>query len=131
MKTVIASSCSCGLTCRWHGKKCYKTKAIKDLEAQGIRVIPVCPEMLGGLPCPRPPVKSIRGRVFQVDAETRSQISKEVSREFLKGAEESLAIAIKNGAKEAYMFKMSPSCAYGGITGKFLRANGIEVVPIW
>lgn len=130
-KTVIASACCCGITCRWHGRKTYKSPAIRDLEAAGVRVVPVCPEMLGGLPCPRPPVKSRRGRVFETDPETRTETGAERTAEFEAGAKAALAIANALGARQAYFCRMSPSCAPTGIAGRFLSANGIEIMPIW
>jgi len=130
-ETVLASACSCGETCRWHGRRTYKTRAIRDLEAAGIQVIPVCPEMLGGLTCPRPPVKSRRGRVFETDPETRSVLGPERTAEFQAGAEATLEIAVAAGARKAYLCRNSPSCAPSGIAGKHLAAHGIEIVPIW
>ena len=129
--SVIASACLCGETCRWHGKRSYKTKAIRELEESGVRVVPVCPEMLGGLPCPRPPVKTKKGHVFETDLETRSTFGTERTAEFQAGAHAALLIAISCGAKRAYFCKNSPSCAPTGIAGRHLAANGIEIVPLW
>lgn len=130
-KTVIASACLCGISCRWHGKKCHKVQTIQNLENQGYKIIPVCPEELGGLSTPRPPVKTIKGKVFQVDDETRSLIGQEVTEKFQLGAQKCLEIAKKNNVTTAYMFKLSPSCAIGGITGKYLKSKGITVIPSW
>lgn len=96
-----------------------------------MRVIPVCPEMLGGLPCPRPPVKMRRGRVYETDAETRSRLGTERTAEFTVGAQVALDVARMFRAREAYLFKLSPSCAWGGITGKLFRSEGIKVIPVW
>ncbi len=130
-KTVIASACLCGETCRWHAKPGRTSATIRRLEAEGVRVVPVCPEMLGGLPCPRPPVRSIRGRVYETDPETRTHIGTERTAEFTVGAQVTVDVARMHRAKEAYMFRMSPSCALGGIAGKELRAAGITVIPCW
>lgn len=130
-KVVVASACSCGIRCRWHGKKCSKTKAIRDAEAKGYRVIPVCPEMLGGLPCPRPPVRTIKGRVYITDPETRKEIGKDITDIFVRGAEEALQIAIDNDATAFLGMKMSPSCAVRGIAGKVFADAGIPVIPIY
>ncbi|MFH0825271.1 MAG: DUF523 domain-containing protein [Pseudomonadota bacterium] len=131
METVIASACSCGVTCRWHGRPTPKSKAIKDLEARGVKVLPICPEMAGGLKCPRPPVKTIKGRVFETDPETRSRIGREKTITFRRGAAAAVKMAKEHGVTRAFMFRMSPSCAVGGITGKALKVAGIEVIPIW
>jgi uncharacterized protein YbbK (DUF523 family) len=129
-KTVVASACRCGETCLWHGKQSPKVPAIRHLEAAGVRVVPVCPEMLGGLPCPRPPVRSKRGRVFETDPETRTVCGRERTAEFRRGAEAAAGIALAYGAKEAYLQRSSPSCSPTGITGRLFASLGIKVVPI-
>jgi uncharacterized protein YbbK (DUF523 family) len=131
LEIVLASACLCGVTCRWHGKRSYKTRTIRELEAAGRFVIPICPEMLGGLPCPRPPVKTKRGRVFETDPETRSTFGPERTAEFQAGAAAALRLARSIGARRAYFCRNSPSCAPSGIAGRLLAANGIEVFPIW
>lgn len=130
-KTVVVSSCLCGITCRWHGKKSYKTRQIRDLEAAGTRVVPVCPELLGGLPCPRPPVRTIKGRVYETDPETRTEMGRERTAEFEAGAKAAVLIAISHGAQDAYLCCTSPSCSPTGIAGRQFMANGITVVPCW
>jgi uncharacterized protein YbbK (DUF523 family) len=130
-KTVVASACCCGVTCRWHGKKTYKSPAIKKLEAEGIEVIPVCPEMLGGLSCPRPPVRTVKGRIYVTDEETRKDIGEDVTETFRQGALKALEQARLAGASRAYFFKTSPSCGSGGIATKMFRAEGIAVESIW
>lgn len=130
-KTAVASACLCGVTCRWHGRKSYKTKVIRDLEAAGTRVIAICPEMLAGLGCPRPPVRTIKGQVYETDPETRTEIGRERTAEFEAGATAAVLIAIGAGAKEAYFCQTSPSCSPTGIAGRKFRDNGIDVKPCW
>jgi uncharacterized protein YbbK (DUF523 family) len=130
-KSVLASACLCGITCRWHGRRSYKTRAIRELEAAGVQVVPVCPEMLGGLPCPRPPVKSRRGHVFETDPETRTAFGAERTAEFQAGAEAALSLATAHGCREAYLCRNSPSCAPSGIEGRIIASAGITVIPCW
>jgi uncharacterized protein YbbK (DUF523 family) len=129
MEKVLASACLCGIPCRWHGKKCYKCHAIRTIE-DSVEIIPVCPEMLGGLPCPRPPVKTKKGRVYQTD-HSRMFYGPDVTDRFEKGAQKVLNIARENNINKAYLFKLSPSCAPNGITGRLLRQHGIDVIPTW
>ncbi|MGO9016713.1 MAG: DUF523 domain-containing protein [Syntrophobacteraceae bacterium] len=128
---VVASACLCGVICRWHGRKAPKPKAIKELEAAGIEVIPVCPEMLGGLTCPRPPVKTRKGRVYETDPETRTTFGTELTETFRAGAQKALEIALAAGVRQAYLCKNSPSCALSGIAGKVFIEAGIEVISLW
>jgi len=131
MPTVIASACCCGVTCRWHGKPTRKSARIRSLEEIGYIVVPVCPEMLGGLPCPRPPITSRKGRVAETDPETRTMRGRDRTAEFQAGAAATVRIARRKGVVAAYMFRLSPSCAPSGIAGRALTEAGIPVIPIW
>jgi len=90
--------------------------------------------MLGGLPVPRPAVKRFRGKVFETcaDKANRKNVTgKDVTEYFLRGAKETLAIAQNNNVNLAILCKWSPSCDIGGITGKLLRINNIEIINSW
>jgi len=99
-------------------------------------LIPVCPEILGGLGIPREPAEQKGRLVF-----TKS--GKNVTENFMRGAEEVLKIALLFNIKEAILKQGSPSCGNGiifdgtfsdhkvtgyGITAKLLRKNGIRVI---
>lgn len=99
-----------------------------------VKLIPACPEMLGGLPAPRPPVKRRKGKVFETcaDKANRKNVTgKDVTESFIAGANKTLKIALKNKIKTALLCNWSPSCDKTGITGKLLIANGIEIINTW
>lgn len=130
---ILISSCLLGEPCRWHGRKCPRSSFVRKWLADHpeVVVIGACPEMLGGLTVPRKPVKRVRGRVYQTcpDKALRKEVTgKDVTRAFTKGAEETLAICKRNRVKTAILCQWSPSCDKGGITGRLLIANGIEVI---
>ncbi|MDD4797802.1 MAG: DUF523 domain-containing protein, partial [Eubacteriales bacterium] len=55
----MVSACLAGYPCRYDGN----SKPLPDMVA-GVRageLLPVCPEALGGLPCPRPPAEIVGG----------------------------------------------------------------------
>lgn len=138
MKTVyvLVSACLWNVNCRWHGKLAKPSSYIKKYLAEhsNVKVIEVCPEVLGGLPVPRPPVKSRKGHVFQTceDKSMRNEVTgDEVTEYFVAGAEKTLAIAKKHNCKTAILMKTSPSCSRTGITGKLLAENGIEVISVY
>jgi len=134
MEHVVVSACLMGVSCRWHGKKCYTSTLVSKFWEQNpdTVLIPVCPECLGGLPVPRPPVKVRKGRVFETceDKAQREHVTgKELTREFKRGAEKTLEVAQKYECKTAILFCLSPSCSVNGIAGKLLKSNGIKVIP--
>jgi len=90
--------------------------------------------MLGGLPVPRPPVKTRRGRVFETcpdKAQRKFVTGREVTEQFRLGAEKTLEIARREKADKCILCKFSPSCDRNGITGRLLIENGFEVVNLF
>ena len=93
------------------------------LYEEGIAV-PVCPEVLGGLPTPREPSE------LQPDGRVVNCLGEDVTEQFRKGAEEALQICRENGCTSAILKSKSPSCGCGVIhNGKFdgglIEGNGI------
>ena len=122
-----------GINCRYDGKN-NKNDKLFELFKQG-KLIPVCPEQLGGLSTPRVPSEIQGKKVFDKNG-------KDVTQNFIKGAKETLYIAKALGCKEAILKENSPSCGVNfvydgtftnkkikgeGITTRLLKANGIRV----
>ena len=86
-------------------------------------LIPVCPEILGGLPTPRDPSERVGDKVV-------GKNGRDVTAAFAKGAEETLALAKLYGCRYAILKERSPSCGYGEIydgtfSGKLVPGNGV------
>jgi len=133
---ILVSACLLGQPCRWHGKNIRPSSFIEKykIENPDHVLIAVCPETLGGLPTPRPPVKRRKGRVFETCADKKNRknvTGPEVTDYFIKGAQETLKIAQREGITKAFLCYWSPSCDKTGITGKLLIENGIEVINTW
>lgn len=130
-ETVLVSACLAGVRCRWHGKKSFSSEVRRLMNSRpDLNFVKVCPEQLGGLPTPRPPVKRMRGRVYETceDKTNRKNVTgADVTAAFAAGATNTLAIAKKHRAKNAVLTKYSPSCDKSGLTGKLLIANQIKV----
>ena len=100
---IPVSACLLGIPCRYDGAG-KADPAIEKLRQGGHTLIPVCPEILGGLPTPRPPAERLPdGRVV-----TRE--GKDVTAEYRSGAEQALALARKQGCVLAVLKERSPSC---------------------
>lgn len=118
---LLISECLCGVCCRYDGNH-NKIDCLEELKSL-YNLIPVCPEVLGGLLTPRPPAERIGDRV-----QTRNGI--DVTEQFKRGAELALAIAIDKNCLCALLKAKSPSCGYGEIyDGTFTRTlvNGVGV----
>ena len=60
-KQYVVSACLAGESCRYDGG-CSPCPAVQELVRTG-QALPVCPEVLGGLPTPRVPSEIRGGRV--------------------------------------------------------------------
>lgn len=121
MESLLISACLLGVNCRYDGG----SKTIPELDALKARyqLVPVCPEIMGGLPTPRPPAEIVKGRVM-------SREGIDVTSEFSRGAEEALHLAQLFNCKCALLKERSPSCGSGIIydgsfTGGLCPGDGI------
>ena len=131
---ILVSSCLLGLNCRYCGGGC-PSEAVKRLAGR-FGLIPVCPEQMGGLPTPRPPVELRNGKAV-------SRTGKDVTEPFRKGAQETLRLAKLFGCGYAVLKSRSPSCGSGiiydgtfsgaqtqgdGVTAALLRRSGVIIL---
>ena len=133
-KMIIVSACLAGVPCRFDGQaKGYEK--IKEL-VKSEKTILVCPEQLGGLTTPRLPSEIKGAKVF-------SKTGTDVTAQFTRGAEITLALEKEYGCNRAILKSRSPSCGRGkiydgtfsgrlidgnGFTADLLLKNGIEVM---
>ncbi|CCO07488.1 DUF523 domain-containing protein [Desulforamulus hydrothermalis] len=108
---ILVSACLAGIYCRYNGGN-NQVPVIVDLVEKGL-AIPVCPEILGGLPTPREPVDIMQGTGCDVLAgrtKLLTESGKDVTTEFLLGADKVLQIALQHRVKFAVLKERSPSC---------------------
>lgn len=132
-ETLLVSACLLGVRCRYDGGEQYLPAVTRLMERYDL--VPVCPEMQGGLPVPRPPAEISGDRVLTKDGE-------DVTEQFRRGAELALETARRFGAERALLKSDSPSCGMErvhdgtfsgklvpgrGVTAALLMDNGIEV----
>ncbi len=131
---ILVSACLVGLDCKYDGGNNFNEQILK-LVKEG-KAILICPEQLGGLKTPRNPAEIINDKVVTDDGV-------DVTKEYNKGAEETLKLVKELNIKKAILKARSPSCGSGiiydgtfthtkikgnGITADLLIKNGIEVI---
>ena len=109
---ILVSACLLGIACKYSGGDNACPALLQALRQSGHTLIPVCPEVYGGLPTPRP------------------------------GAEAALQLARLYNCRAAILKANSPSCGSGtiydgtfchrrisgdGLTAALLKANGVQV----
>lgn len=118
---IGVSACLLGENCKYNGGNNYDEKV--ERYVKGHTVVPVCPEVLGGLPIPRKSAEIVNGVVQNEDGTS-------VDEEFRKGAELALKKIIENKAELVILQSRSPSCGVksiydGTFIGRIIHGQGI------
>lgn len=131
---ILISACLMGINCRYNGE----SEIVKELEElkNKYNLIPVCPEIYGGLKTPRNPAERVEDKVLTNNGE-------DVTEGYAKGAEEILKLAKFYDCKYAILKERSPSCGFGriydgtfskttidgnGVTADLLAKNGVKII---
>ena len=131
---ILVSACLLGVECRYDGGHNYCGAADRLREKH--HLIPVCPEVYGGLPVPRVPSEILGDRVV-------SREGRDVTEEFYRGARAMMHLARYFQCGLAVLKERSPSCGSGeiydgtfskrlvggdGIFVRMLKEEGIPVI---
>ena len=118
---IMVSACLLGENCKYNGGNILNPELLRLLS--GHTVIPVCPEVLGGLPVPRIPAEIVDGTVIN-----REGVS--VDAAFRRGAGKALEIAAAEQPDLIILQPRSPSCGVnrrydGSFSGKLTDGSGV------
>ena len=132
---LLVSACLLGVECNHRGRGSPSEKVAALGKTQ--RLIPVCPEVAGGLATPRPAAeRQPGGRVVTASGE-------DVTDFYRRGADHAVALARAAGVSRAVLKAGSPSCGChqiydgshsgvlvqgDGVTAEALRRAGLEVM---
>lgn len=112
------SMCIIGVCCRYNGKKAKNilTNSIEKKIKINYNIIPVCPEQLGGMSTPRLCCEIIGGDGFNIiddiyGVNVINSNKENLTKSFLKGAEETLKIAKFYNTRIMITQSNSPSCS--------------------
>ena len=135
MEKLLISACLTGVNCKYSGGNNKLDDTVFEKLREKYELIPVCPESDGGLSTPRDPSERRGDKVVSCKG-------RDVTAEFLRGADIALEKALSNGCKKALLKELSPSCGNGriydgsftgtviegfGVTAELLIQNGIKV----
>ena len=131
---ILLSACLLGKACRYDGRSVPCDKAL--LLEEKYDIIPICPEVEGGLPTPRIPSERIGERVM-------NKAGEDVTENYLVGAQAALGICKSQNVRLAVLKERSPSCGCReiydgsfsgrlvsgvGVTVELLKSHGVEVL---
>lgn len=120
-QNILVSACLLGMHCRYNGTGALQEE-LEQLKDK-YNLIPVCPEIYGGLQTPRDPAERSGEKVLTAAGE-------DVTEYYRHGAEETLRLKELYRCETAILKERSPSCGYGHIydgtfCGKLIDGNGV------
>lgn len=121
MGKIAVSACLLGENCKYNGGNNKNDAILKLLE--GKEVIPVCPEVAGGLPTPRVPVELVHGVAINKEGVN-------VDANFHAGVERMLEKLAGEDVELVILQPRSPSCGVkqiydGTFTGTLTGGSGM------
>ncbi len=126
---ILISACLLGQNVKYNGlnNSILDNQFIKRLQSLNL-LIPICPEVDGGLSIPRVPVEIIKGRAID-------KFGKDKTKHFQTGAKKAVILAKKFNIKYAVLKSKSPSCGSGFIyDGSFshtlIQGDGITALAL-
>ena len=122
---VLISACLLGDNVKYSGGNNLTPELVTLLEKYNVDIVKVCPECFAGLPIPRVPSEIKETKVFSKDG-------RDITEEFLSGAEKTFKIAKENQIDFAILKERSPSCGSsyiydGSFSGKVIQGQGLTV----
>jgi uncharacterized protein YbbK (DUF523 family) len=142
---ILISACLVGQKVRYDGGHQRLIHPLITAWEQAGWLVPCCPEVLGGLPTPRPPAEINGGAgkdVVQGTASVKTAVGDDVTTAFVSGAQAALELAKASEIRLAILCQRSPSCGSrqiyngrfegvlisgAGVTTALLSDHGISV----
>lgn len=118
---ILVSACLLGENCKYNGGNNYSAAVaefIKDKE-----VLPICPEMMAGMGCPRTPIEIVDGVLMDRNGNS-------VDAAMRKAVAEALELIRKEDIQCAILQSRSPTCGVnqiydGSFSGIRISGSGI------
>lgn len=144
MQKILVSRCLLGYRVRYDGGASGPFDQLQQWLDEG-RVVPLCPEVAGGLPTPRAAAEIPGGQggdVLEGKAAVITTEGEDVSAQFLSGAYQALELVEKHRIRIAVLKANSPSCGNlltydgtfsgvkvsgEGVTAALLKRHGVQV----
>ncbi|WP_158893338.1 MULTISPECIES: DUF523 domain-containing protein [unclassified Pseudomonas] len=137
MEKILVSRCLLGHRVRYDGGAHGPFDLLAVWQAQG-RIVPLCPEVAGGLPTPRPPAEIPGGQggaVLDGRLPVVTDSGADVTRAFVAGAAAALELIARHGIRLAVLKARSPSCGNvenydGSFSGTRVAGEGVTAAAL-
>ena len=118
---ILVSACLLGENCKYNGGNNYSAAVAEFV--QGREVLPVCPEMMAGMGCPRTPIEIVDGVLMDRDGNN-------VDASMRKAVSDAMEYIRNEDIRCAVLQSRSPTCGVnqiydGSFSGKLISGSGI------
>lgn len=131
---VLVSACLVGENCKYNGGNNYNAAVAEYVKNK--EILPICPEMMAGMGCPRTPIEIVNGVLMDrngnnVDTAMREAVAKAM--EMIRKEDIQCAILQSRsptcGVNEVYDGSFSGKLIPGsGVLAQALKAEGCQVI---
>ncbi|MDK4201890.1 DUF523 domain-containing protein [Pseudomonas sp. HR1] len=137
MEKILVSRCLLGHRVRYDGGAHGPFDLLGVWQSEG-RIVPLCPEVAGGLPTPRPPAEIPGGQggaVLDGRVAVVTVGGEDVTTAFVAGAEAALELIARHGIRLAVLKARSPSCGNlenydGSFSGTRVAGEGVTAAAL-
>ncbi|WP_312380642.1 DUF523 domain-containing protein [Pseudomonas oryzihabitans] len=137
MEKILVSRCLLGHRVRYDGGAHGPFDLLGVWQLEG-RIVPLCPEVAGGLPTPRPPAEIPGGQggaVLDGRLPVMTDGGEDVTAAFVAGAEAALELIARHGIRLAVLKARSPSCGNlenydGSFSGTRVAGEGVTAAAL-
>ena len=143
---LLISACLMGAPVRFDGRGKRLEESVIERLSDVCQLVPLCPELAGGFQVPRPPAEIKNGKTGEDVLDGHARVmelgGRDVTAQFVAGAEAALSAARERDCRYALLIDGSPSCgsltihdgdfagrrhAGNGVTAALLGRHGIAV----
>lgn len=118
---ILVSACLLGENCKYSGDNNYNAAVavfVKDKD-----VLPICPEMMAGMGCPRTPIEIVNGVLMDRNGNNVDAVMREA-------IEKAMEMIRKEDIQCAVLQSRSPTCGVnqvydGSFSGKLINGSGL------
>ena len=118
---ILVSACLLGENCKYNGGNNYNAAVVGFVKDKD--VLPICPEMMAGMGCPRTPIEIVDGVLMDRDGNN-------VDAAMRKAVADAMEFIRKEEIQCAILQSRSPPCGVnqvydGSFSGKLISGSGI------
>ena len=118
---ILVSACLMGENCKYNGGNNYSAAVVEYVK--GKQVLPICPEMMAGMGCPRTPIEIVDGVLMDRNGNNVDAVMREA-------VAQAMEMIRKENIRCAILQSRSPTCGVnevydGSFSGKLVPGSGV------